>query len=554
MIEFLKISNLALLDAASIEFCGGFTAVTGETGAGKSVLLGALALLSGARSGKEIIKQGADVCKVEASLNFSDTKKLDEFLEANELPICEDGALILSRTLERSRGGKCLINGALTTISTLAQLGEFWIDFHGPGEPQKLFSPINQMNMLDDFAGLGGKKSEYEKLFKEYKDAKNKIEELSNARSLNADEAEFLREQIRKIDSVNPEENAIASLEENFKLAECAAELTEKSNAISEILNGDEGAGLSINQALRLVQEISDMSSEAESLRGRLEGVSIEIADIAAEFDALSSKTSSFSEEEIANLRLRMEAWMDIKRKYGKTLEMVLNARSQMAFKLDSQSDVKKTIADLESACKKIEKEIEPIAEKIFQLRLIAAENLSKKVEKLLLSLGFKKAKFAIEIKRSIQLSPNCGSACEFIFSANAGQAPLPLAKIASSGELARVMLALKATLAAVDGTALLVFDEVDANVGGEIGAKVGEELKALAESHQVLCVTHLPQVAASAANHLLVEKNQDDDSTEIFIRSLSAKSVERVSELARMLGDRNSDSALAHAKKLLNK
>ncbi len=552
MIEFLKISNLALLDSVELEFKGGFTAVTGETGAGKSVLLGALSLLAGNRCGKEIIRAGQEACKVEASLNFKDTSKIDAFVRDADIPACEDGCLVLSRTVEKSRAGKCMINGSLSTLSQLAQLGIFWVDFHGPGEPQKLFSPRSQLDMLDAFAGDAQTRGKYLALYADHKAAQARLDELSNARSLSADEADFLRAQLAKIDSVDLDDDAIARLEEDFKLARRCAELVEKSSAISEALGGEDGAGEKLAQALRLSGEISDACAASEALLSRLEGAAIELADIASEYEALASKSASFSEEEIADIEARMDAWLTIGRKYGRTAAAVRAARAEIAFKLESQSDVRKAIADIRAQMEKIEAQIRPVAAQVMASRKAAAEKLSANVEKLLLSLGFKKARFGVALTEEKGIDSKCGSSCEFLFSANAGQAMLGLAKIASSGELARVMLAIKTTLADADGTPLLVFDEVDANVGGEIGVQVGRELRGLSKAHQVFCVTHLPQVAACAANHFLVEKNQDDESTTVSIRELSAKGAERVAELARMLGDKDSASAKAHAKKLL--
>lgn len=232
----------------------------------------------------------------------------------------------------------------------------------------------------------------------------------------------------------------------------------------------------------------------------------------------------------------------------------MLAARAEMAGKIEMQSDVRATIAGLEERASSLLSELSPIAEKIFKLRSRAARKLADAASKTLLGLGFKNARLDIGLARVPEPSPDCGSSCEFAFSANPGQPLLPLAKIASSGELARVMLALKTVLAEADSTPILVFDEVDANVGGEIGAEVGKQLARLAARHQVFCVTHLPQVAARADSHFLVKKSQTKTSTSVSISRIDADAGLRVSELARMLGDRNSESAIAHAKKLLDK
>ena len=204
MIEFLKISNLALLEGARIEFSAGFTAVTGETGAGKSVMLGALSILAGNRCGKEIIRNGAECCKVEALLSFPDTSKIDSFLEENGIEKCADNALVLSRIINREKSGRIFINGALAPLSVLSALGGYWVDFHGPHEPQKLFSAKNQLAMLDNFCGNKKSREEYLVLYRERKQILDEIGTLKNSKQLTADEIDFLKSQIETIDAINP--------------------------------------------------------------------------------------------------------------------------------------------------------------------------------------------------------------------------------------------------------------------------------------------------------------------------------------------------------------
>lgn len=552
MIEFLKISNLALMDEAEVEFSKGFTAVTGETGAGKSVLIGALSMLAGNRFGKEIIRAGSDLCKVEASIFFADSSELDEFLEERGLPKCEDGSLIVARSIFREKSGRIFINGAPSTLSILAELGGFWIDFHGPNEPQKLFSQKNQLDLLDIYAGNSSEKKKYLELYSELKKIRQSRENLKNSRRLSPDEIEFIKGQIASIDDVNPSDENIAELERVFKIASKAGEIAEKSSAVYEILSGENGVSEILASANRISADLARSSDEAEALRARLEASSIELSDIAECFSNIAQECE-MTPSQIEEINSRMSAWLALSRKYGRLPEDVRRAREDMAEKISMQGDVESSLVKLDKEEGDILKRLSPQSEKILKLRALASKKLSAEVETLLLSLGFKKAKFSIAIKADTEPSQSCGSFCEFLFSANAGQSLMPLAKIASSGELARVMLAVKTKLADADSTPLLVFDEVDSNVGGEIGVQIGKELSKLGGRHQVFCITHLPQVAACAHNHMLVEKEQTSDSTSISISRLGAKSKERVLELARMLGDRNSKSAQAHAQKLLS-
>lgn len=553
MIEYLRIENLALLERAEIDFTEGFTAVTGETGAGKSVLLGALAMLSGARCGKEAVGGHSDTCRVEAVLRFKDTSKIDRLLESSGLPPCEDGTLLISRVVGISKPSRAFVNSSPAPLSFLSKLGGYWIDFHGPGEPQKLFSRKNQLEMLDTFAGDSQLLEEYMRIYSERRQMLSNIESLSQTKSLGEDEIEFLRSRIAAIDAVNPTEESIAELEEKSKLAEAASDIVEKSSAVAEAIDGDGGILEKLAAASKFASEISRFSAAAESLSERLRGVGLELADISSEYGNLA-RSSNMDEAQIETVRRKMTDWLGLCRKFGNSVESVLSARREMAAKIENQSDVRATMEKLRRRADELLESLVPIAEKILKAREKAAKKLAERASKTLLGLGFKNARFDISISAESEPSPDCGSSCEFMFMANPGQPLLPLAKIASSGELARVMLALKTTLADADATPLLVFDEVDANVGGEIGAEVGKRLAELSKGHQVFCVTHLPQVAACANGHFLVEKSQTKTSTNVSIARIDGDKKRRVSELARMLGDRNSESAVAHAQKLLDK
>ncbi len=553
MIEYLRIENLALLERAEIDFTEGFTAVTGETGAGKSVLLGALAMLSGARCGKEAVGGHSDTCRVEAVLRFKDTSKIDRLLESAGLPPCEDGTLLISRVVGISKPSRAFVNSSPAPLSFLSKLGGYWIDFHGPGEPQKLFSRKNQLEMLDTFAGDSQLLEEYMRIYSERRQTLLNIESLSQTKSLGEDEIEFLRSRIAAIDAVNPTEESIAELEEKSKLAEAASDIVEKSSAVAEAIDGDGGILEKLAAASKFASEISRFSVAAESLSERLRGVGLELADISSEYANLA-RSSNMDESQIETVRRKMTDWLGLCRKFGNSVESVLSARREMAAKIENQSDVRATMEKLRRRADELLESLVPMAEKILKAREKAAKKLAERASKTLLGLGFKNARFDISISAESEPSPDCGSSCEFMFMANPGQPLLPLAKIASSGELARVMLALKTTLADADATPLLVFDEVDANVGGEIGAEVGKRLAELSKSHQVFCVTHLPQVAACANGHFLVEKSQTKTSTSVSIARIDGDKKRRVSELARMLGDRNSESAVAHAQKLLDK
>ncbi len=550
MLELLKIENLALMRKAEVEFFDGFTAVTGETGAGKSVMLGALSLLAGNRSGKEIVGRESDSCRIEATLNFPDSSKIDSFLEESGLPPCEENTLVLCRIVSKSKPGRAFINGSPAPLSVLAELGKLWIDFHGSNEPQKLFSAREQLLLLDSFAKNSPDKSRYLELMKKRSEILSEIDRLKNSEKLSSDEAEFLKGKIARIDSLNPTDERVAEIERLGELASKSEEISERASEICRILSGEGGVSDLTGRANRIASELALSGGDAKSLAERLVSASVEISDIADCFERLASECD-MSPEEISRASGELSDWLELSRKYGGSPAMVRRARDDMARRIELQSDVDLSVEKLSAEAGEILKKIAPVARKIFESRESAAKKLSSDTEKLLEALGFKKARFSAKVSEISEVSRDCGSVVEFLFSANAGQPLLPLSKIASGGELARVMLAIKTELASCDDTPLLVFDEVDANVGGEIGAKIGLELSKLGKGRQVLCITHLPQVAAKAKNHLLVEKSQTDSSTSVKISALDGE--ERVGELARMLGDRNSDSAVSHARKLLS-
>ena len=551
MLKYIRIKNLALLEEVTLEFESGFTAVTGETGAGKSVLLGALGLLSGARTDKGVIRQGQDLLEVEAALYFADALLIDKLLEAAGLPTCEDGLLLLQRTIHHSKIPRIQINGSLATLAQLQALGESWIDFHGPGEPQKLFQEKRQLEMLDTYAGNVGELAAFALSFEEWRKALREIETLETGERLDVDELDFVRKQIKKIDAVDVSEDTIEELERDYNRISSAQELVSLASACSEGMIGEQSANDLLGGVLLRLEEMVELDEGSQSLLERARSLQIELQDLGEELGHLVNDYD-FDPEAIEAATERMNLWQELRRKYGGSVEAVLSKREELAQKIEIQGDLEGILAKKRKASVDLEAELEKQAQKLTASRRKSAKILAQKAADLLQALGFKKARLEIELIADAKLHDYGDSHCQFLFAPNAGQNLQPLNKIASSGETARVMLALKTVLAEADATPLLVFDEVDANVGGEVGRAVGAELARLAKKHQVLCVTHLPQVASLAHNHYVVTKSQDKDSTAVNIASLGDSRSDRLEELARMLGDRKSASARAHAEELL--
>ena len=551
MLKYIRIKNLALLEEVTLEFESGFTAVTGETGAGKSVLLGALGLLSGARTDKGVIRQGQDLLEVEAALYFADALLIDKLLEAAGLPTCEDGLLLLQRTIHHSKIPRIQINGSLATLAQLQALGESWIDFHGPGEPQKLFQEKRQLEMLDTYAGNVGELAAFALSFEEWRKALREIETLETGERLDLDELDFVRKQIKKIDAVDVSEDTIEELERDYNRISSAQELVSLASACSEGMIGEQSANDLLGGVLLRLEEMVELDEGSQSLLERAQSLQIELQDLGEELGHLVNDYD-FDPEAIEAATERMNLWQELRRKYGGSVEAVLSKREELAQKIEIQGDLEGVLAKRRKASVDLESELKKQAQKLTASRRKSAKILAQKAAHLLQALGFKKARLEIELIADAKLHDYGDSHCQFLFAPNAGQNLQPLNKIASSGETARVMLALKTVLAEADATPLLVFDEVDANVGGEVGRAVGAELARLAKKHQVLCVTHLPQVASLAHNHYVVTKSQDKDSTAVNIASLGDSRSDRLEELARMLGDRKSASARAHAEELL--
>jgi DNA repair protein RecN (Recombination protein N) len=508
MLNSLRIENLALMNSTNLEFASGFTAVTGETGAGKSVLLGALSLLSGARADKTMIRQGTDTCTLEAAFELADTESLDHLLEEMGLPVTEEGLLILRRILSSKKASRISINGAMATVSQLQEIGKRWIDFHGPGEPQKLFHEKEQLALLDLYAGLAGDLETYRKGYREWRRALEEIDRLRNETRLSPEEAEFLRTQIDEIDSLQLSDDRINQLEMDYRRISGSQELKELCAHLDEDFLGSKGICQRLQAALPTAQKLAELDPSAAALSDRVESLLIEANDLSSEWRALAFETD-YDPVQIKQVESDMEKWMSLRRRYGSTVEGILDKRHSMMERLTIQGDLEGTLDKMQSEADALQAKLSKQAGGMRSSRLKAAHALARKSESLLKDLGFKKPKLAIEIVPRDKLGPTGDCDCQMTFSPNPGSSLLPLNKIASSGEMARVMLALKSVLAAVDSTPVLVFDEVDSNIGGEVATSVARLLADLGKDHQVFCITHLPQVASVAKNHYVVTKEQ---------------------------------------------
>jgi DNA repair protein RecN (Recombination protein N) len=551
MLQSLRIRNLALLEEVSLDFEAGFTVVTGETGAGKSILLGALSLLAGERAEKTIIRQGAAACEVEASLLFSDPTRIDAVLAELELPATEDGVLLLRRTVPREKAPKITVNGSLATLAALHRLGEVWIDFHGPSEPRRLLREGCQLELLDLFGRAADARQRYRGHYQRWRGLLGDAERVRAQGRLSPDQLTFLQNELARLDLLDLTAESIEALERDFQRMNRAQELTGLAASLSASLTGEEGVTARVAALVREARALEAIDPASAALADRLASASFELADLGAEFESLG-QSLNFDAEQAESLTARMNSWLEARRRHGPDFASVAAAREELRARLESQGDVEGTLARLEAEAEEVHRQAVREAAALRATRERAARELATVAAKGIAQLGFRKADFRIRLAPLEELGPEGDCRAEFLFSPNVGEAPLPLNRIASSGELARVMLALKTVLADLDDVPVLVFDEVDANVGGEIGRVVGEKMALIARTHQVLCVTHLPQVAAQGNSHLVVVKDQTKDRAVVTIEPLHLDRKARVGELARMLGDRTAKSALAHAEELL--
>jgi DNA repair protein RecN (Recombination protein N) len=550
MLRSLRIRNLALVEELEWELPAGFTAVTGETGAGKSVILGALKFLLGERADRGVVRSGATTAGIEAVFSLGETSEIDSLLEESGVDPCQDGELILKRSIAAEGSGRQFINGSACNLSVLRELGTKLVDLHGPHDHQSLFSRREQTLLIDRFSEALPEREAYLARRSEVSSARRELEELETTGG-GEDRMEQLRMEIDEITSANISEGEEEPLNARYKAASNSRRLIELSAAaVSRLEHEELGAVNAIAESARLLKELGRLDERVEAHMTALERIS-------GEFDLLLGDLRDYAETievdagELQRLEERINLLATLRRKYGPSLSDVMARGTKSSALLERLLGMSELRA---SATKKLEEATATMvkaAAKLGTKRREGAKALAKRVVGELADLGFKQAGFEIHLDPQAEPGPDGAELAEFLFAPNPGEPVQPLRAIASSGEISRVMLALKTALADQDKIPLLVFDEIDANVGGEIATKVAAKMKELGAGHQVLCITHLPQVAAAASAQFLVSKTVHDGRTETSL-SPSLGDEERIAEIARMLGG-VSESAKAHAATLLS-
>jgi DNA repair protein RecN (Recombination protein N) len=578
MLTTLRIKNFALVADLTLELQSGYNVITGETGAGKSIIIGALNLVLGERADRSLIRSGEDSCSVEAVFDVAKLKApLKKFLEANGLEPCEENQLVLKRAFTSAGTNRQFVNGSPTTLATLATIGEWLLDIHGPHDHQSLLHPAKQLAILDAFGGLETEREAFGEFVRRRAALENEKSALIVDEKTYTQQLDLLRFQVREISGAQLRPDEEQSVEEEFNRASNAAKLLQLSQAALDALGENDNSLLTQAGAIgRTLQELQRVDASAANL--------VELHSLAAGgLRELQSELSRYAEKvdldpaRLAELEERLNLIHSLKRKYGATLAEVIAFGDEAKQKLAQLESRDAELARLNAALEKLDAELSSAGKKLSAARRKVIPQLARAVGKQLEDLGFKQSKFDVAIqsvaadvsrlkfsseienqKSKIDQSRLTPAATikmtgfdeiEFQFAPNPGEPARPLRAIASSGEMARVMLALKTVLAAEDEIPVLIFDEVDANVGGETANAVGEKMRQIAAKRQVLCITHLPQVAAPADAHYVVTKQVRNGRTISEIELLGKK--ERVTELARMLGGQ-SDAARKHAEALL--
>ena len=549
MLVSLRIRNLALVEELEWQPGPGFVAITGETGSGKSIIVGALKLVLGERADKSLIRSGAESCSVEAVFHPPDVKKLNAWLEEQGIEPCEDGQLIVKRVFATAGMNRQFINGSDTTLNVLTELGDGLVDLHGPHDHQSLLSTERQLDLLDSFAGAEALRGKFQEQYRTLHRLTAERDALAGSEAALEREADLLRHQVNEIEAAklraDEEEETVA----RYHTASNSRRLLELCNgALGRISDSEESAITRLNEVGKLLRDIERVDPAAKRFSDTLIRGLAEIGDLA-------SGLSRYAEEmdiepaALAELEERVSLFETLKRKYGGSLAEVIAFGADAAArlqKIDSRAgELERLAGEIESQ----RKAMTDTARKLSAKRNATAPKLATAVTGHLRDLGFAKSDFTVVLTAASEPGAHGMETVEFVFAPNPGEPAKPLKAIASSGEISRVMLAVKSALAAQDTIALLVFDEIDANVGGEIAHAVGAKMKAVSAERQVLAITHLPQVAAAARSQFVVTKEFTGGRT---ISSLTAvEGAERAGEIARMLGGKGA-SALAHAKTLL--
>ncbi|MGN1139459.1 MAG: DNA repair protein RecN [Ruminococcus sp.] len=550
MLNSLYIENIAVIEKSNIDLFQGLNIITGETGAGKSIVIDAINAIMGQRTSKDIIRNGADCATVFATFSDVNTAVINK-LEENGYSL-DEGELVISRTLTLSGKNTCRINGKPCNVSFLRELGLNLINIHGQHESYELFSENTHINYIDNLAGDSDLISEYKLAYKEYKKLQKELRAFETDDSQREQRIDILTYQVNEIEQACIEVGEKDALQEERRILMNCEKITSSLYKSKSYIEGANSSGAldSVDDALTALQKASDINPQYEALSNRLSELFYELQDINNEISEAidESEANPYRLEEIEE---RLDLLNKLSRKYGSTEEEILEYYSNSKAELEKLLKYDDNRNELINQCRNAKQKAQNLADKLSQVRSKTARSFEKAVKSEMVFLDMPNVNLVVS-QGTVELTDNGQDKIELLISANVGEEPKPVAKIASGGELSRMMLAIKTVLASSDVIDTLIFDEVDSGVSGSAAQKVGLKLKEVSKSRQVLCVTHQAQIAALADSHYLIAKNVKEGRTYTSVTLLNYD--QRVRELARIIDGVNvTETALAHAEKLMD-
>ena len=550
MLQSLHVKNLALIEETEVEFGRGLNILTGETGAGKSVLIGSVNLALGGKFDKDMLRRGAESCLVELIFQTEDPKVAQK-LGQLDIPREEDGTVIISRRMQPGRS-VCKINGETVTARQIKELAELLIDIHGQHEHQSLLHKKKHMEILDDYCGEAFKApaEKVSSLYHECKELKQRIEEEAMDEEAKARQQAMAEFEYREIEEAHLKEGEDEELELQYRKMVNSRKITENLAESYQLTGSDnDGAGSLLSRALRAIGSIAMYDPQLGQLEEQLNEIDSLLSDYNHDVSGYLSDME-FDEEDFAAIEERLNLINHLKGKYGKTIAEVLAYGEECEKTLEKLADYDAYMDHLKCQCQEKEKELLAACKVLSEIRKENAAELTIRLEEALVNLNFLSVEFDIAVRPEQTVTALGFDDVEFLISTNPGEALKPLAQVASGGELSRVMLAIKTVLAGRDSIDTLIFDEIDTGISGRTAWKVSEQLNVAAKAHQVICITHLPQIAAMADEHFVIEKSSTDETTITDIRRTNEE--ESLKELARLLGsDVLTEAALTNAREM---
>jgi DNA repair protein RecN (Recombination protein N) len=545
----LRIRNLALVESLDWELASGFSVVTGETGTGKSVIVGGLKLVLGERADKSLIRTGAEQCSVEALFEFKETAEMDQMLEEQGIDACEEGQLLLKRIFSISGGNRQFVNGSQTTLGILKQVGDGLVDLHGPHDHQSLLSADQQLILVDAFADHREALQKYRATFQVLSGLRKKREELlEQTTDQNLD---LWRHQLQELEAAGLQPAELQTLQARYSVVSNARRLVELSDSILQHLSQAEDSVLKqLGEIARQLREINRLDESTSELARAHQTAAIELEELERSITSYQARLE-IDPEALQWMEERLNLLQSLERKHHRDENGLLELMEELRGRLGSLDHREEMLADIDARLASETRSLTLVGADLTRSRTRTGKSLAKSIQAHLKDLGFAHAVFEIRIDSLSEPRAAGFETVEFLFAANPGEPLKPLRAVASSGEISRVMLAVKTALAQQDLVGLLVFDEIDANVGGEIAHSIGTKMRSLGEKRQIVTITHMPQVAAAASRHFNVSKAVIEGRTKTSLAEVTGE--DRIEELARMLGGRTK-SAIEHARELLKR